>query len=537
VLLLGLTSCVLLVVCLNLASLLLARGQARRKELAIRRALGGGRARIVRQLVTEGLVLAGAGGLLGVLLAAWSTDLLVGTVQTLLPVTLFFEPASPAVFVATTGFCILATFFFALGPALRLSRGDLVRDLGRSAGEDPRESGRSRFLPRHPLVAAQLGLSLGLLIAAGLFVRFVGQAASVHDAFDAEDTLIVEVDGGFAGYDETRGLDSYRRVLERLAALPGVKSAGIAAVAPYGLTDVSKEVQRAGLDTKQPRAFAQWNAVGADYFAALGLPLRRGRAFTTVEAGWSGAPRVAIVDEALARKLWPEGDALGQRIRIARTAEVEIVGIAAASRGAFEKEPRGGVFVPFAQGFTSNAYFHVRPQVQGEASVQALVEPVRRALQAAAPGLPVLEVRSFRQHMRASAGLWALRTSALLFSVFGVLTMLVALVGVYGVQAYAVSRRTREIGIRIALGARPAEVRGLILREGLATALAGVALGLCVGAAVGRLQAAVIVDVRAFDPLAFGMAAALLLGAAALASFLPARRATRIEPLVALRSE
>jgi predicted lysophospholipase L1 biosynthesis ABC-type transport system permease subunit len=243
------------------------------------------------------------------------------------------------------------------------------------------------------------------------------------------------------------------------------------------------------------------------------------------------------VDEALARKLWPEGDALGQRIRIARTAEVEIVGIAAASRGAFEKEPRGGVFVPFAQGFTSNAYFHVRPQVQGEASVQALVEPVRRALQAAAPGLPVLEVRSFRQHMRASAGLWALRTSALLFSVFGVLTMLVALVGVYGVQAYAVSRRTREIGIRIALGARPAEVRGLILREGLATALAGVALGLCVGAAVGRLQAAVIVDVRAFDPLAFGMAAALLLGAAALASFLPARRATRIEPLVALRSE
>jgi predicted permease len=551
--LLGMTGAVLLVVCLNLAGLLLARGNARRREFAIRLALGGGRARIVRQLLTEGLVLALVGGGCGVLLASWATTLLVRSVAEIVPVTVFFEAqASPALLAATAFFCILATAFFTLGPALRLSRANLVDDLKRQAGEDAER--RPRFLPRHPLVVSQVALSLALLIASGLFVRFAGKALAVETGFAADDTVVVEVDGSLAGYDETRSRDLYRMLEERLAGLPGVSHASIAATVPFGMIDIGKAVRRAGLapapdsrpqTAEEGRAFhATWNAVGADYFAAMGHALRAGRPFTPVEASSPGAPLVAIVDEALARKLWPAGDALGQRIEWAGRdaagtgAGLEIVGIAAAVRlDAFANEPRGAVYVPFAQGFMSNAHFHVHPRQAGEAAALALLEPVRRELQEAAPGLPVFKLRSFRRHVEGSAGQWALRMAATLFSAFGSLAMLVAVVGLYGTKAYAVSRRTREIGVRMALGARPRAILAMILGEGLRTTLLGASLGLLLGAALGRGLGGLIVGLDAFDPLAFGAAPAALLLAALVACWIPARRATRIAPMSALRAE
>lgn len=562
--LLGMTSAVLLVVCLNLAGMLLARGTARRKEFAIRLALGGGRGRIVRQLLTEGLVLAIAGGVLGIALAAWSSRLLMGSLGAILPVTVFFKAAvSPALVAATAFFCVLATLFFALGPALRLSRADVLADLKQQAGEDAGAPQRSRLLPRHPLVVAQVALSLGLLIAAGLFLRMAQEAAGLDLGFDAEDTVVVEVDASLAGYDEARSLDLYRRVEERLAALPGVKNASIGAIVPFGFINIGRSVRRAGLapdpDSRPATAAeglafdARWNAVGADYFAALGQPLRSGRGFNAAEAGSRGAPAVAIVDEVLARKLWPDAEALGQRIQfVERDAEkaaasggvaqqsqsLEIVGIVGQSRGDFfEREPRGAVYVPFAQGFVSNVHFHLRPAVETDAVAQALIDPVRRELAATAPGLPVFKVRTFRQHLFASAEFWMLRMGATLFSVFGGFAMVVAVVGIYGVKAYAVSRRTREIGVRMALGALPRAIQAMILREGLRTTLLGVALGLALGAAIGRVLSRVFVDLHAFDPVAFSVAPLFLIVAAMAACWIPARRATRIAPMSALRTE
>ncbi len=550
VVLLGMTTAVLLVVCLNLAGMLLARGHARRREFAIRMALGGGRARIVRQLLTEGCVLALAGGVLGMGLAAWSTTLLVGSLGAILPVTIFFKAsASPALIVATLFFCTLATAFFALGPALRLSRADVTADLKQQVGDDSVGQKRSRFLPRHPLVVAQVALSLGLLIAAGLFVRMAQTAAGVDMGFHADDTVVAEVDGSLAGFDEARSLELYHRLEERLGALPGVKSASIGAIVPFGFISIGQSLERPG---QEPVA-ADWNAVGADYFESMGIPLRSGRPFTPSETGSKGAPMVAIVDEVVARTLWPGGDALGRQIRFAErdrrstsspdpgqpdNPSLLVVGVVAAKRSdLFEKVPSGAVYVPFAQGFMSNAHLHVRPALETDAAAQALIDAVRRELGATAPGLPVFKVRTFRQHKAASAEFWMLRTSATLFSVFGGLAMLVAVVGIYGSKAYAVSRRTREIGVRMALGALPPSIHAMILREGMRTTLAGVSLGLLLGVGVGRVLQGVFVEVRAFDPVAFSIAPAVLCAAALLACWIPARRATRIAPMAALRTE
>ncbi|HEX2861079.1 MAG TPA: ABC transporter permease, partial [Lacunisphaera sp.] len=559
--LLGMTGAVLLVVCLNLAGMLLARGHARRREFAIRLALGGGRARIVRQLLTEGLVLALAGGGLGFLLASYSTDLLVASIGALAPVAIFFPGASTApVFTATVGFCLLATLFFALGPALKLARSDVLTDLKLQAGDD---SGRKRrlWLPRHPLVVAQIALSLALLVAAGLFVRMAFRVSTADNGYHADDTIIAEIDASLGGYDENRSRAIYRDLGERLSALPGVSSASIGSIIPYGLIDIDRSVRRAGTQpppgakpatAAEGRAFAAgWNSVGPDYFAAMGLTLLRGRTFTRAESEGRDAPPVAIIDEGMARELWPDGDALGQHVQLDGAGSgpdsgdktevpqvIEVVGIVSSTRAdIFDRKLGRSVYVPFGQGFISNVHFHVRPAAPGAMAALGLIEMVRRELQAAAPGVPVFKVRTFGQHRDASIEFWAVRSGTALFSLFGGLAMLVAVVGIYGLKAYAVSRRTREIGIRMALGAEPARVRNLILREGLTMILQGILLGLFLGLGVGRVLATVFVDFSPFDPLAFGTAAVVLILSALAACWIPARKATRVDPTVALRAE
>jgi hypothetical protein len=310
----------------------------------------------------------------------------------------------------------------------------------------------------------------------------------------------------------------------------------------------------------------RWNSIGADYFATMGLPLLRGRPFTRLEAENSESPPVAIIDDVLAHELWPDGDALGRRIQwaerdapkaagggggtmgssdtIAKRASdaktMEVVGIVPATRWElFQKHQvvGGHIYVPFAQGFQSNAFLHVRTAPRASRADAALFDMIRREVRAAAPGVPVFAVKSFRQHLDASVQLWTVRAGAALFSVFGGLALVLAAVGIYGTKAYAVARRTREIGIRVALGAAPGAVLGMILRESLLMTLGGAALGLLLALGIGRAFSSMLYQVSPMDPVAFTLAPAVLISTALFACWLPARRAARVDPMVALRAE
>jgi predicted permease len=565
---------VLFVACLNLASVLLARGLARRKEIAIRLALGGGRGRIIRQLLTEGLVVSLAGGVGGFLIGLFSSQLLAASLGAHMPVPAVLRGgADPAVFVATLGFCALATLFFALGPALKLTRADLVSDLKEQAGEDSARR-RHRWLPRNPLVVAQIALSLGLITAAGLFIRGALKAGSVQTGFKADSTILIEVDASLGGYDQTRSLQLYRAACDRLAALPGVQAATIASTVPFGLYTMNRPVRRAGVKLApdaHPTTAAEglaynvrWSGIGADYFATMGLPLLRGREFTKIEAEIPGALPVAIVDDVLAKKLWPEGDALGQRVEwaestaptaqlggsgimgmsdgIARRAQdppsIEIVGIVPATRWeTFQSQIGGQIYVPYAQDYRSSVFFQVRTAPRAIGADAALFSLLRREVRSAAPGVPVFTVKTFRQHFNDNAQLWVVRSGAAMVSLFGGLALVLAVVGVYGVVAYGVARRTREIGIRTALGATPGAVLRMILREGLVMTLGGAAPGMLLAVGIGRLFRGVLYQVSPMDPVAFTLAPTVLVATALLACWLPARRAARVDPIVALRNE
>jgi predicted permease len=573
--LLGMAGVVLLVACLNLANMLLARGTARRKEIAIRLALGGSRWRVVRQLLTEGLVLALIGGAAGLVVGLWTSKLLAMSMSHLLPLDVVWN-ATPnlPILLMTFVFCLVGTVAFALGPALKLSRQSVIGDLKEHAGDDFVRR-RWRFLPRNPLVVVQIAFSLALLTAAGLFVRGADKASSLQTGLKMERNLMLEVDASLGGFDPQRAEQLYRTLNDRLAALPGVQHVSISAAAPFGMTTLGKAIQRAGVhvgkDDKPATAAdglaysSRYNSIGADYFATMGISILRGRAFTVAEATQPNAPPVAIIDEALAQKLWPEGDALGQRIQFApdgaprakrddgaqsmgiqqggksnikQEEAIEVVGIAAVTRGGvIEHAPRGAIYVPFARGFHNNAFFFVQFASLNEKTVTDSADAIRRAVRETDPTLPVLALKTFPQHLDANMQIFIIRAGATLFSVFGGLALLLAIVGVYGVKAYSVARRTREIGIRMALGARPEGVQWMIVREGAVMLASGVIIGLLLAVGTGQLLAGMLYQVGALDPIAFLTAPLILGGATLLATWLPARRATRISPMTALRTE
>jgi predicted permease len=571
-LLLGMALVVLLVACLNLANMLLARGTARRKEIAIRLALGGSRWLIVRQLLTEGFALAVLGGVGGLILGLWSSDLLIASMRKMMPLDIvWLAGPNPAILVATFGFCLLGTLMFALGPALKLSRSAVVTDLKEHAGEDMVHR-RWRFLPRHPLVVVQIAFSLALITAAALFIRGAGKAASVDTGLKPGASYVLEVDASLAGYEPARAQELYRNLSDRLAALPGAEHASITAIVPFGMFEQTRKVQRAGVhpspDAKPATAAdglafeTPWNSVGADYFTTVGLPILRGRAFTVAEATQPG-PKVAVIEEVLAKKLWPDGDALGQRIQYAaanapaqgggnvhaggsadlnekqnQDETIEIVGIVPASRHAlFEKEPAGGIYLPFARGFQSDVSFFVRFHSVAPANEASTADLIRRTVREVDPSLPILSLRTFAQHLDSNLDLWLVRAGAALFSIFGGLALGLAVVGLYGVKAYSVARRTREIGIRMALGAQAGAVLRMIMREGSIMLIAGVAIGLLLAMATGKILSGMLYEVSALDPIAFTVAPVVLAVAALIATWLPARRATQVNPIQALRTE
>jgi predicted permease len=560
-LLLGTAVVVLLVACLNLANMLLARGAARRKEIAIRLALGSNRWRVVRQLLTEGFVLALLGGVCGLVLGLWSSDLLVGSMRKLMPLDIVWSSApNPAILAATFGFCLLGTLMFALGPALKISRSALVADLKQHAGEDVVRR-RWKFLPRHPLVVVQIAFSLALITAAALFIRGAHKAASVDTGLRPGASYILEVDAGLAGYEPKRAQELYRNLNERLAALPGVEHASISSIVPFGMFDLSRKVQRAGFrlapDAKPTTAAeglafeVAWNSVGADYFSTVGLPVTRGRGFTEAEATQPG-PKVAIIDEVLAKKLWPDGDAIGQRIQYAdqkdatsadvnseQKESMEILGIVPATRHAlFEtEEPVGGIYLPFARGFQSDISYFIRFRSLAPGSEAVGADLIRRAVRDLDPSIPIISLRTFAQHLDSNLDLWLVRAGAALFSIFGALALGLAVVGLYGVKAYSVARRTREIGIRMALGAQAGAVLRMIMREGFIMLAGGLIIGLLLAMAAAKILSGILYGVNALDPIAFTVAALVMTCAVLIATWLPARRATRVNPIQALRTE
>jgi predicted permease len=546
--LMALAGVVLLIACMNIANMLLARGSSRRKEIAIRLAVGGARGRIVRQLLTEGLLLALAGAAGGLLLASWSMAALGRSLAAVMPLTIAFETTPDMMVVsATTAFAVLATVASGLGPALKLSKTDLVADLKALTADGSPRLGR-RFSARNAMVVGQIALSLMLLSAGGLFARGALKAASANPGFSYERQLLVGIDPTVVQYDETRGRAATRDVLARVRALPGVASAALAATVPFGEYHEGHSIERVGGPARPDlpeRVTAAYRVIGTEYFRTLNLPMIRGREFTESEERSATAPRVAIIDERLARRLFGDDEPLGQMIRYTeRPGEhtknggeaLEVVGIAAPVRDElFDREPGPAIYEPSGRNYRGSTFVHVRAAHAGTEA--DLLDAIRREIRAYDPRLPIVRATTMTAFHDRGIELWAVRSSGRLFLAFGLLALLLAVVGLYGVKSYIVAQRTREIGIRMALGARPGDVLGMVLREGAALSAAGVAVGLPLAALLGFGLSRLLYDVKPLDPVVFVSAPLVLALAALAATWIPARRATRVTPLTALRTD
>ncbi len=545
----GLAAAVLLTSCLNLANMMLAFGSSRQKEIAIRLAVGGARSRIVRQLLVQGLLLSIAGGLSGLIAATWAAGLLVSSMANVLPITLALDLRPDMTVLATTLiFCSLATVAFGLWPALRLSRPDLLSSLKDQAGE---VSGRiaGRVTVRGALVTAQLALSLALLVLSGLFVRGAASGASADPGFDFEPLVISQIEPKLGGYDEAQGREARRAVLEQLRSTPGIESVAAASVLPFGDYSFGSAVQREGprLKNEDPDAaskivHAQTYTVTADYFKTIGLTMVRGREFTTAEEAAIGGMPPVIIDTGLADRLFANENPIGQLLQYGADAggadakPMLIVGVApGVKHDLFENRPEPHIYLPSGGAESTRMFLYAR--AAAPQSADAIVTTVRDQLRAADANLPVMFVKSFRSQHEGSAQVWILGAAARLFLTLGLAAAFVAVVGLYGVRSYLVARRTREFGVRMAVGAAPADVLKLVLRESVMTTSVGLAIGLGLGALLGWGLSAVIYQVSPFDPLTLGASTGVLAVASLVASVVPARRAAHVMPMAALRND
>ncbi len=554
---LGLSGVVLIIAGLNLANMLLARGAARRREIALRMAVGAQRGRIVRQLVTEGFVLALLGGAVGVVLAYWANSVLLASLsrgfQSMsFSLSLDFKPDLPLLAV-TFGFCLLATLIFSVGPALRLSKPDLVNDLKQQAGDG--QTGGSGwgklFTLRNSLVMAQIALSLALVFCAALFVRGGGAAAAVDPGFKPAGVAIAEVDFSMSRLSNEEALPRLLQLRDRAAALPGVESVVLDTGVPYNNNINTRSVAPASEplelnDPKQKPRIAGGidHRITSGYFRTMGIPLVAGRDFTAAETERPARPSLAIVDEELAKRLFPKGDALGQRVRPVDALpdgtrpEMEIIGIVRTTRyETLESTARPHLYVPFAQSPDTTAFLHVKLANASPEITAAFLATLRKQLFTVDPNLPLPGLATLTDIMDRNIGLWIVRVGAALFAAFGAVALLIAAIGVYGVHSYAVARRTREIGIRMSLGARPNDVLKLILGHGARQTAVAMGFGLLLALGLGQVLSSMLYQVSPRDPIALASAVAALGGSALLACFIPAKRATRVDPSVALRNE
>lgn len=540
ILLLGLAAVVLLIASLNLANMMMAKGAGRRQEIAIRLAIGAGRSRIVRQLVTEGLLLALLGGVSGLVVASFSTRLLIESMSAIAPIELVYDAAPDArVLAFTLLFCALSTVVFGLLPAWKLSKPDVWIDLKENSGEDARGRKRRLFSRANLLVIGQLSLSLMMLASAGLFVHSAVKAANLQPGFSLENEVLAEVDASLIDYDEAHAGPLYQSLKDRLRSVPGVRSVAIAATVPFGMINLGKGIAPSdvAISKEHPALSVRYNIVSEDYFQTLEIPMLRGRPFTGGESSPKSKSNAVIIDKIAAEKLWPGSDALGKRIRIDGISkqDYEVVGVVGNIReniiGA-KIEPH--LYAPFGREYQANVQFHVKVAGGPE---NGAIESVRREILAADQRLPLLSLKTMRGHLETGFDLWVVRTGAHILEIFGMVALVLAVIGLYALNAYTVSRRTREIGIRMALGADSRSTLRMILGEALRVTLVGIGVGLLLAAGLGKVLAGVLYDLRSFDPLVLSSAPLLLAAVALIACYVPARRAARVDPMIALRHE
>lgn len=531
-LLLTVVGLVLLIACSNIANLLLARATDRRREMAIRLALGSSRRNLMGQLLLESLVLAFLGGGLGLLLALGLSRLVV-SFQPPIPLPVSLDLSLDHRVLAFT--CILALvtgLVCGLAPALKASRPELVpalRDDSTGAGGRLR-----RFSLRNGLVVLQVAVSLVLLLGAGLFLRSLAQRQAVEPGFDLRQGAVAMITLGLGNrYSEEEGRIFYRQLVDHMEAQPGVRSAALAGHLPLGFAVYSSNVEIEGRPLEEGDEGPEVDTVqvGPGYFETMGIELPWGRAFS--ESDVEGAPPVVIVNEEAARRFWPGEDPLGQRLRFDFSGDfAEVIGVTRTGKyRTLGEDPRPFVYQPFLQQYSSEMSLVVASDLpEGE-----ILGLLRRELKALDPALPIFDLRSMSEHL--AFMLFPARMGAVLLVAFGLLGLVLASVGLYGVVAYSVARRTREVGVRLALGARRQDVLRLVVREGMVLVAVGLALGLGLALFASKALERWLFGVGTSDPVTFVAVPVLLAGVAFLANLIPARRATRIDPMVALRYE
>ena len=527
--LLGVVGLVLLTACANVANLLLARWLGRRKEVAVRLALGASRPVLLRQLLTESLTLALLGGAAGLLVAELVRRVLWLSRPIAVPESLDVG-LNPRVLVFTLGLSLLTGLLFGLAPALQSSRSDLITALRNQAALPAQTGGRLGL--RDLLVVVQIAVSLISLIGAGLFLASSKAAEGIDPGFESGNLLLVSFDMGAQGYDEARGQLLYRQMVERVEALPRVGSAAVAEYAVLlGDVGLRRTVVAEGKEPPPGETgyMVQINGVSHRYFETVGVPVLRGRGFT--EEDRQGGKPVAVVNEEMAARLWPGEEAVGRRFQFFGAPDsVEVVGVARNSKYGFlgEQTPLY-LYLPMAQSYGSEATLHVRT----DGDPADVIGPVRQTLREMDPRLPLVDVRTGARVL--DDALWPPRTAARLLAAFGLLALALAAIGIYGVIGYLVRQSRREIAVRLALGAQRWDVLGYVIRRGMGTVAVGVAAGLLVAFALVRTLSALLYGTAPLDPVAWGTAALLLALVALAAIWLPARRAAGIDPILVLR--
>ena len=533
VVLMGMAGLLLLIACANIANLLIARAAGRQKEIAIRLAIGAGRGRLVRQLLTEGVSLSLAGGLLGILAAYWTGDLLLG-----------FLPAAPSlrgltaepdtrVLIFALALSVVTGVFFGLAPAWETFRSNVAGALKQQAAGAMGSAAQMRF--RRALVVAQVGLSLVMLIGAGLFARSLFNLKQIDPGFRTDHLIAFAVQPSLNGYDQARTLSLYDRLHDDIAALPQVRGVALAEIALLsGDVDISG-IMVPGYEPKEgERMSVRENFVGTNYFSGLEIPLVRGREITSRDG--PNAPKVAVINEQFARKYFFAENPIGRRFHTTAKKDdpgIEVVGVVRDGKHAdLREDPETFVYYPYVQ---HESIMRMNIYVRTSQDPLALGSALRAAVRRADPDLPVFDMKTIDQQI--DEDVFAERLVAMLSTFFGALATLLSAIGLYAVMAFTVSRRTREIGLRMALGAARREVLGMVMREVGLLALLGVAIALPTAFALSRLIQAQLYNVKGNDPATFAAASTLIAAVAAGAGLVPAIRATRIDPMTALRNE
>ncbi len=527
-LLMAVVAVVLLIACINVANLLMARASRREREIGLRLALGAGRARLIRQLLTESTLLALAGGALGLLLAAWGRQILWQIRPPGIPEDAVSLRMDPTVLGFTITVSLLTGVLFGLYPALQSSRLNLTETL--SEGGRTGAPGRRLHLMRKILVGAEIGLAVPALIVAGLFIRSMQTAQEVDPGFETTRLAVMLVNPTGAGYSQEQTEQFYRQLIERVLAIGGVEAAAVASNAPLGGGIWRSVIPEGSTEAKDRGILTLNDSITPGYFKTMNIPLLRGRDFNDFDT--ADKPAVAVINESTQRRFWPNDNPVGKRFNfITESFMIEVVGVVKDTLTQLGQPPQPIVYLPAGQRFPGAAALLVRTR-QDPA---ALLTDVQNAIRSLDRNVPVNNVRTMRQAL--SDALQGPRMGAALLGIFGGMALVLAAVGIYGVMSFSVSQRTREMGIRIALGARPGDVRNLVLRQGMLLIGIGLAIGIFLAWAASLAVRSLLFGISNLDPVAYLTNSLLLVAVAFAACAIPARRATRVDPIIALRYE